>query len=207
MGTDAPSADAVLRMLLHDLRSPLVALIYNAQILLETPDLPDDTRDLAEDLHLAALQSQRTMNAAIEIRKKLEGTLTPHLVPLDLVPLLADARNAFAKRAAERAQTIGIEAPASATAMLDRDLVKALLEALLDLSLRTAPRDSEILVRVAVGPGGIELQVRDARPADARGAASIASLFAAVAAEALGSELRQEHRGDHHLARVRLSPA
>src|SRR5687768_3862406 len=98
MGTNDVTAESVLRVLLHDLRSPLVALLYNAQILLETPDLSDETRELAEDLHGAALQSQRTMNAAIEIRKKLEGTLSPHLAPVDVVPIATEARRVFVKR-------------------------------------------------------------------------------------------------------------
>jgi signal transduction histidine kinase len=213
-----PTPELVLRMLLHDLRSPLVALVYNAQMLLEAPDLSADSRDLAEDILGAAMQAQRTITAAVEIRRKMEGTLSPASAPIDVRPVVRDALATFTRRAAERGQTLmpdgALAAPSGRTppggalvARTDRDLCKLLVETLIDLSLRSAPRDSEVRIWLGTAADEVEIRIHDQR-GDERGAGqSISHLLVAVAHEVLGARITEEGRSPGHVTRVRFPKA
>jgi signal transduction histidine kinase len=149
--------------LVHDLKNPVATMDLHAQLLLQEPNLSETARDSARAIREDARSLLRLLLNLLDLSKSEEGGLVPQLTTVELAPLVAEIVHA----AEVKAGNAGVRLTSSlraAQVRADRDLLRRVLENLLDNALRHAPKQSEIAVSALETAGGVELAVRDAGP-------------------------------------------
>jgi signal transduction histidine kinase len=105
----------------------------------------------------------RLLTNLLDISKSEEGKLEPKRAAVDLHALVAEVFDALGVRA--RARNIRLTSSAEALSVhADADLLRRVLENLLENALRHAPEDSVVTVRGARRDGAVELEVADTGP-------------------------------------------
>lgn len=144
----------------HDLKNPVNTLDLHAQLLLREPDLPARAKESVLHIRSEARSLLRLILNLLDISKSEEGRLTPHPEPIGTDAFLAEIFDAFAMRARdsqiELRREVGIE-----TIVADVDLLRRVLENLVDNALRHAPSQSTLSVSVSAAAPHVELRVSD----------------------------------------------
>jgi two-component system, sensor histidine kinase and response regulator len=144
----------------HDLKNPVNSLDLHAQLLLREPDLPARAKQSVLHIRAEARALLRLILNLLDISKSEEGRLTPQPTTVELDPVLAEIFDAFAIRArdgsVELRRSLGV-----GTAVADVDLLRRVIENLVDNALRHAPPSSTLTVAVEPVPGAVELRVSD----------------------------------------------
>ncbi|MCW5801722.1 MAG: hybrid sensor histidine kinase/response regulator [Deltaproteobacteria bacterium] len=153
------------QMIVHDLRGPTGAILLNAELLVDDPDLTGVCREAAHDIAVAAQGLERTIRSLLDLSSAEDVGLEANLEELDVAALAADVVTAL--RAAGRAREIALAVDVGAGAsslVADRELVRRLLENLVHNALKHAPPRTE--VRIAAHRDGDDtvLQVLDEGP-------------------------------------------
>lgn len=144
----------------HDLKSPVSSLDLNAQVLLRDPGLSPRAREGVNRIREEARSLLRLVLNLLDISKSEEGLLSPRREPVDLDRLIAELVESHDVKA--RAAGVALK-PSVAVRSLqgDVDLLRRVLENLLDNALRHAPEQSEIRITVTKVSKAVELRVQD----------------------------------------------
>jgi len=214
-------------LLVHDLKSPISAILANGEYLREEAGMAGEKRSAVDDIMLAARSLHRMVMDLLDVELASDGKFEVERVPIDLASLLAEARAAIAVRAAQRHMRIVLAIQlTNAVIHADPDLVRRLVQNLLDncvkygaagkdigLEARDDDEDS-VEIRVTDQGPGVPLHLRDAifdlyarverdersRSRDSRG---LGLHFCRLAAEAHGGRVWVEDN-EPHGARFRL---
>lgn len=147
----------------HDLKNPVNSMDLYAQLLLRDRELGTRAREAAQRIRDEARALLRLVLNLLDISKSEEGQLAPQRVDVDLQALFAETLDAHAVNAAAAGvalrSTIEVRSIAA-----DIDLLRRVLENLLDNALRHAPEGSEVLITVSQVAGAVEIRVADAGP-------------------------------------------
>jgi two-component system sensor histidine kinase/response regulator len=144
----------------HDLKNPVNSLDLHAQLLLRQPDLPPRARESVLHIRAEARSLLRLILNLLDISKSEEGRLTPRLAPVALEPLSAEIVDAFEMRA--QAARVTLKRGLSVDSVVaDADLLRRVLENLIDNGLRHAPAGSVLTLSSVRREGGVELRVAD----------------------------------------------
>jgi signal transduction histidine kinase len=144
----------------HDLKNPVNSLDLHAQLLLRQSDLQPRARDAVLHIRAEARSLLRLILNLLDISKSEEGRLSPRLAPVSLESLSANVADAFAARA--HATSIVLERDFSVDSVVaDEDLLRRVLENLVDNGLRQAPAGSTLTISAARRDESIELRVAD----------------------------------------------
>src|SRR5690348_9291601 len=126
----------------HDLKNPVNAIDLYAQLLLRKRELPDSARGPVQQMRNEVGALMRLILNLLDIGKGEEGRLSPQLADLDLKQLssgVLEALQARAENASVRLRSeVGVE-----RALADTDLLRRILENLLDNAIRHAPSGTE----------------------------------------------------------------
>ena len=144
----------------HDLKNPVGAIELLAQVVLRDPALGARARDSSRRIVGHARQLARMIATLLDIVKADEGALAPHREPLDAPALLASVVDELR----DAADDAGVALAASASAPRihgDRELVRRVLENLVDNAIRHSPEGSTIDLTATPAVGAVELRVRD----------------------------------------------
>lgn len=149
--------DLLMAFVIHDLKNPIGSIDLFAQSLVRDRTLPQDARDTAADIRGAARQLMRLIYNLLDISKSEEGKLTPKRAALDVRALVEEVRESFEVQA--RAAAVILETAVDApTLTADQDLIRRVLENLMDNAIRHASKGSA--VRLAVVRVGRETELR-----------------------------------------------
>lgn len=172
------------RMLIHDLRGPLGAIISGIDGGLYTLDTPpdapnyaasiEDTRALLRASHISANRLLRLVNSLLDV-SRLEGReIELDTQPVALVNVAQTVYTALAASAQQARIRVVVDVPADLPlARADCDMIERVVINLLDNAVRYTPEGGEVRisacyeppgmlrVRVADSGPGIPLQVRD----------------------------------------------
>ncbi|HVZ30929.1 MAG TPA: hybrid sensor histidine kinase/response regulator [Polyangiaceae bacterium] len=130
----------------HDLKNPVNTIDLHAQLLLRASDLPPKARQSVQHIREEARSLLRLILNLLDISKSDQARLTPRLAPVDLEALAAEIAEAFALRL-ETAQ-LRLECQIEvASVQADPDLLRRVIENLLDNAIRHAPRGSRVFLR------------------------------------------------------------
>ncbi len=144
----------------HDLKNPVNSLDLHAQLLLRQPDLPPRARDSVLHIRAEARALLRLILNLLDISKSEEGRLTARPASVALDTLTAEVIEAFDVRAQDAKVTLKRELNvASVTA--DPDLLRRVIENLVDNALRHAPPGSTLTITADRRAGDFELRVAD----------------------------------------------
>jgi two-component system, sensor histidine kinase and response regulator len=147
----------------HDLKNPVNSMDLHAQLLLRNPELPARARESVQAIRSEARSLLRLVLNLLDISKSEEGQLVPRRSTVDLEALVSDVIEAHQVDAGN-AQVRLERAIEARTVQADPDLIRRLIENLLDNALRHAPADTAICISTARRDGEIEIRVADAGP-------------------------------------------
>ena len=163
--------DLLMAFVIHDLKNPIGSIDLFAQALVRDRALPQDARDTAADIRGATRQLMRLIHNLLDISKSEEGKLAPRRAEIDLRALVEEVRETFEVQA--RSAAVILETAVKVAKLsADQDLIRRVLENLIDNAIRHAPKGSAVRIRAErVGPethlqivdrgAGIPLEMRD----------------------------------------------
>jgi signal transduction histidine kinase len=144
----------------HDLKNPVSSMDLQAQVLLSDKDLPQRARDAAAQIRSDARSLMRLILNLLDISKSEEGKLTARIGPIDLAKLGREALETVELKAkltnVKLVHAIEVEGLRA-----DPDLLRRVLENLLDNAIRHTPKGGEVKLSAAIDGDAIVLEVRD----------------------------------------------
>lgn len=144
----------------HDLKNPVNSLDLHAQLLLRQPDLPPRARNSVLHIRAEARALLRLILNLLDISKNEEGHLIPKPAFVALDALTAEILEAFTMRAQDARVTLKRELHIESV-VADADLLRRVLENLIDNGLRHTPSGSSLTVSAERHDDAVELRVAD----------------------------------------------
>jgi two-component system, sensor histidine kinase and response regulator len=171
----ASQRDALLRaqeekrrlsaMIVHDLRGPLGCVLGNADYVFDSASLTEDLRQAVLDIHTSADTMDRMLNDLLDIAQSEDGALTPKLQPVDVLGLLDEVRSHLRGRERNSNHRIIIDSrPEIGPLQADRDLIRRVIENLVENSTKYAPAGTDIRLEVSLEEERLLFKVRDRGP-------------------------------------------
>jgi two-component system, sensor histidine kinase and response regulator len=147
----------------HDLKNPVASMDLHAQVLLADRELPQRARDAALQIRNDARGLLRLILNLLDISKSEEGKLELKPMTVDLVLLAREIVEAAEVKA--RAAGVTLEHAIDArTVRADADLLRRVLENLVDNALRHTPRGGTVRLTSHATEAHTELRIADTGP-------------------------------------------
>ncbi|MEI9941901.1 MAG: hybrid sensor histidine kinase/response regulator [Pseudomonadota bacterium] len=152
--------ERLMGFVVHDLKNPVSNIDMQAQ-LLARDRLSAEAREAGASIREEVRSLMRLLLNLLDLSKSEEGRLTPARATVDLTSLVRDVCDALAGRARARAIDLRQELDTD-WVYADQDLLRRVLENLLENALRHAPANSVVSVTARASAGVTELRVADA---------------------------------------------
>lgn len=145
----------------HDLKNPVNTLDLHAQLLLRDPTVTARARESVQHIRDEARSLLRLILNLLDISKSEEGRLVAHPTNLDIEALTTEVCEAFELRARSAQLTLErqIDVPIVSS---DKDLLRRVLENLIDNAIRHAPPGSSVKLTAVRAEGATVLCVANA---------------------------------------------
>jgi signal transduction histidine kinase len=153
--------ERLIAFVVHDLKNPVNSMDLHAQVLLRDRALSAQAHDSAQHIRDSARSLLRMILNLLDISRGEEGQLAPRKQTVDLTALAREVVEGIAVRASANAVQIQLQVEVSQLAA-DGDLLRRVLENLLDNALRHAPANSAITLRAHATEHAVEIDVCDA---------------------------------------------
>jgi len=153
--------DDVVQMVIHDLRSPLTALLIELRLVLRgtAGALSDDNRAGLQSA-LAAAEAIKVMASDVLDLSRLEERRMPiEWAVWDLTRIAGDVCSVLRTTDSERA--VDIESPGAVEVTCDGALVRRVIENLVRNGLRYSPADSRVRISIALSDSRVRVSVHD----------------------------------------------
>ena len=152
--------DDLVRMIVHDMRSPLATLLINLDLLKgAAAPLGEESR---QDLQTAVESAQvlnRMANDLLDVSRLEEGKMPIERGMWDLTQMACDVRATL--QALDRERPIDIESDGPVQATCDGALVRRVMENLVGNGIRHTPAGSRLRISIANRDGGVRVAVHD----------------------------------------------
>ena len=158
-------------LIIHDLKNPLSSILSNVQFALGQEALGADERDSLRDVLRASQSMVRMVMNLLDVSRSEDGALVAHMTEFELPALLGEVSSEMQRRIEDKQQSLELSvAPDVRNISADRDLVRRILENLVDNAYKYGPRRATIRVEAALlpsasandaAPNTVELRVRD----------------------------------------------
>ena len=148
--------------LVHDLKSPLTAVLGNLDLLGQRADA--DTRPLVERCKQGSRRMLKMILNLLDVEELEEGRMKPASDPIELVELARAAIDEAQVSAAQKHVAIALDAAQAVWADGDAVLTRRVLDNLLSNAVTHTPANGRIEVRPGYRDEGAEVVVRDTGP-------------------------------------------
>jgi len=152
--------DDMVQMIVHDMRSPLTALLLRLRFLGSPPATLSEQQ--AEDLRAAIQSAQaltRMTDDLLDVSRLEEGRMPVERSVCDLTRMARDVCAALA--AMDRERSIDVESAGAIEATCDGGLVRRIMENLVSNGIRHTPAGSRLRVSIASADGRVRVAVHD----------------------------------------------
>jgi two-component system sensor histidine kinase/response regulator len=155
----------LINLIVHDLKNPLAVIMANAGFLAheESGVGASEVQETARDIQGSAEVMFRMVTNMLDVSRDEEGELPLRAVPTDLQELLALVAGAMGRRFEQALRRCEVRVdPGLPKLQVDPELIRRLIENLLDNCLKYTPSGSTVFVSASSGPGGfVELRISD----------------------------------------------
>ena len=159
-------------LIVHDLKNPLSAILSNAQYVLSRKQLGADESESLEDILRASQSMVRLVMNLLDVSRSEDGALIPHVTEFDLSTLLSEVCKEMGRRVADKDQRLEPAfTPEMGPLRADRDLIRRVLENLIDNAYKYGPRHTTISIEILAVDDGRRRRAgrRDPRARRGRG--------------------------------------
>lgn len=153
----------LVAFIVHDLKNPVNAIDLEAQLLLRDPTLSPRARESAQQIRARIRDLLGMILDLLDTARAEQGRLGPDLAPVSVPDLVARVTESRAGQVAESGVTLESHVTA-ATLRADGDLLRRVIENLVENALRYAPRGSSVQVTAADDGDWVVLGVSDRGP-------------------------------------------
>ena len=160
--------DELTALIVHDLKNPLSSILSNVQYVQSRAALPVDERESLEDVLRASQAMVRLVMNLLDVSRSDDGALIPHVSAFELPELLGEICSEMGRRIEDKGQRLELSlAPGVGVLRGDRDLVRRIVENLIDNAYKYGPKRATISVevlRATMDDGAepaVEIRVRD----------------------------------------------
>jgi two-component system, sensor histidine kinase and response regulator len=160
--------DELTALIIHDLKNPLSSILSNVQYVQSRATLPEDERDSLDDVVRASQAMVRLVMNLLDVSRSDDGALVPHVTAFEVPALLGEICSEMGRRIADKQQRLSLTvAPAVGRLRGDRDLVRRIVENLIDNAYKYSPRASTIAIDALAATmddgaePALEIRVRD----------------------------------------------
>jgi two-component system, sensor histidine kinase and response regulator len=155
-------------LIVHDLKNPLSSILSNAQYVLGRKQLGVDECESLDDILRASQSMVRLVMNLLDVSRSEDGALIPHVTEFDLKELLAEVCKEMGRRLEDKNQKLQpLLAAVVEPVRADRDLIRRVIENLIDNAYKYGPRHTTITIELlpaTMDDGaepGAEIRVRD----------------------------------------------
>lgn len=152
--------ERLMAFVVHDLKNPVSTLDLHAQLLLRDKSLSASSAESARAIRAEAKLLIDQINTLLDLSKSDEGKLGETQGPVDLLALASEIELSFEPRAQTKEVTLSVQIE-NLRVQADHDLLRRVLENLLDNALRHAPHGSTVAIEAQGAPSEVLLTVRD----------------------------------------------
>lgn len=155
----------ILRAISHDLRSPLAAILGQAQILLGLLQRPglERERSSADAIAISARRMNAMIQDLVDAARLEAGQLPVHPVPVELYSFISNLLERHAPTM--QVERIRVEVPQGLPSVAaDPDRLERILINLLSNALKYSPQDTRVTTRARQEDGQIVVSVSDQGP-------------------------------------------
>jgi signal transduction histidine kinase len=155
--------EQLIAFLVHDLKNPVHAIKLNSELIGRDKALAARSQTAAASIKSDSESLLRMIMNLLDLSKADEGRLVPVRQPIEIAELAAEIAGAMAVRA--RSAEVEIVADvAPQTLHADPDLIRRVLENLVDNAIRHAPAETQVRISSVAHGATVELRVADAGP-------------------------------------------
>jgi signal transduction histidine kinase len=155
--------EELVALIAHDLRSPANGIMLASQARLRRAPSPD--HQYWQNVHTSAESIHRMAMNLLDVMRSEDGTFAPHLTEVDITRLIADLGEQMAPLASANGQQLAVSAgEAPATIVCDEELVRRVLQNLVDNAIRYAPEGGHVSLEARTAGDMLELRVADDGP-------------------------------------------
>jgi two-component system, sensor histidine kinase and response regulator len=148
--------------IVHDLKSPLAALLSSAEYLLSSDAVEGEVREVLEEMLWSSHGVHRIILNMLDITRTEDVELTARRRLVLLGEIVQRAQTAACLTMRMTGHRLTVENDAEQEVEVDPDLVTRVIENLLDNSLKYSPRGSEVRLRARADEGrGCTLELSD----------------------------------------------
>ncbi len=148
---------------IHDLKNPVNSMDLHAQVLLRNRELPERAKASVNRIREEARSLLRLVLNLLDISKSEEGQLVARRDELDLEALIAELVEAHDVKAQAAGVALGSTIEARSV-RADADLLRRVIENLLDNAVRHAPEDGRVHVATTQLADAVEIRITDSGP-------------------------------------------
>lgn len=155
---------ALSAMIVHDLKSPLTTILADGEYLLMTAQEPEAQEVLAQVVKSVNLMHRMVLDL-LDVERSEDGTLVPRYEPIDLEELVSSCVQPLRRRMTRAHDVTTSFAPDARVLVADRELLRRVLDNLLDNAAKYAPTGEDIrVVTRSVDDARLELRIEDSGP-------------------------------------------
>ena len=157
--------DELIEVVVHDLKNPLAAIAANAGFLVTAREMNDDVRDCSQSISVAADNMLRMVHNMLDVSRAEDASLALRLVRTDLSELVKKTCALMSRRAEEKRVRLSAVTPDAPLFLeVDADLLRRVLENLVDNAARYTAAGGSITVSVFEEGSEICLRIADEGP-------------------------------------------
>lgn len=157
--------EELTEIVVHDLKNPLAAIASNAAFLSMAKEMNEDVRDGSRAIARAADNMLRMVHDILDVSRAEEAGMTLRRENVDVIALARRAAALMARRAEERRVVLGVDFDGhELMAKIDADLVRRVVENLLDNAIRYTPHGSRVVLSVQNREARVQISVADGGP-------------------------------------------
>lgn len=146
--------------IVHDLKNPVNSIDLQAQLLLRDRGSSERARDVAGRIRAEVRDLSRLILNLLNVTRSAQGRLCPTRVPIDLRALVGEIVEARRAQAEEQAVTLRAEVAAEEVEA-DPDLLRRVLENLVENAVRHAPHGTTVRVSTTSRGDAVEVRIAD----------------------------------------------